>query len=136
MAQDKRLETVLKLMEERGGISMTKDTDKQLSKDIERAENLGYIKRKINRKTGLPGYSFQYTEKGQKLVDSGYNFSVVDDRQGMHVTGTNVHVGDNSGSYSQNNSNHSSSKDSILKKIIVGVIIAVVAGLIIYFLTN
>lgn len=136
MAQDKRLESVLKLMEERGGISITKDTDDQLSMDIERAENLGYIRRKLNRKTGLPGYSFQYTEKGQKLVDSGYNFSVVDDRQGVHVSGTNVHVGDNSGSYSQNNSNHSSSKDSLLKKVIVSVFIAVVAGLIVYYLTN
>lgn len=136
MAQDKRLERLLKLMEKRGGVSMTKDTDEQLRKDIERAENLGYIRRKLNRKTGLPGYSFQYTEKGQKLVDSGYNFSVVEERQDIRVSGTNVHVGDNTGSYSQNNSNHSPMKDSLLKKIIVGIFIAVAAGLIVYFLTN
>ncbi len=132
MAHDKRLENVLKLMEKEGGISSTKDTDPQLNKDIQRAKSLGYIQSKMNRRTGLPGYSYEFTEKGQRLVDSGYNFTIVEDHSSLNITGTNVHVGDNKGNYVQSDSMNSN--ENIIKKIIIGVIIAVIAGLILYII--
>ncbi len=40
MAKDRALERVLQIIEERGLISRTKNTDEQLKKDIARAKNL------------------------------------------------------------------------------------------------
>lgn len=132
MAKDRALERVLQIIEKRGFISRTKDTDEQLKKDIARAKNLGYIQQKINLKTGLPGHSYEFTERGQRLVDSGYNFSVVEDNTSFNIKGTNVHVGNNSGNYSQ--VSPIKKERNIMIKIIIGVFIAVIAGLILYFI--
>ena len=132
MAKDRALERVMQIIEERGSISRTKHTDEQLEKDIARAKNLGYIQQKLSLKTGLPGHSYEFTERGQRLVDSGYNFSVVDDKNSFNINGTNVHVGNNSGNYSQGNPKKSDG--NILSRILIGVLIAVLAGLILYFI--
>ncbi|RKN79792.1 hypothetical protein [Ulvibacterium marinum] len=130
MAQDRRLERVLQMMENRATITITKDTPEDLRNDIRRAKALGYIQKRINPRTGRPTNTYEYTEKGQRLVDSGYNFTVVDDSSSIRVEGTNIHVGTN---YGVNNFTQQWNKNKKLSWWLT-LIIMVVAGIIVFLI--
>ena len=63
---DKGIQIVVALLEKRESFLLTKDTDSQLTKELLRAESLGFVQKE--QKSGL----YTLSEKGRMLVYSGY----------------------------------------------------------------
>ena len=70
--RDKGIEIVVALLEKRESILVTKDSGQSFVKELLRAESLGYAQKE--RKDAI----FTLSEKGRRLVNSGYNFEETD----------------------------------------------------------
>jgi predicted transcriptional regulator len=70
--RDKGIEIVVALLEKRESILVTKDSGQSFVKELLRAESLGYA-----QKEGKDAI-FTLSEKGRRLVNSGYNYAETD----------------------------------------------------------
>jgi predicted transcriptional regulator len=70
--RDKGIEIVVALLEKRESILVTKDSGQSFVKELLRAESLGYAQKESRDAI------FTLSEKGRRLVNSGYNFEETD----------------------------------------------------------
>ena len=122
--KDHSIDRVVKHIGDNGPLSIYKGQSEDLLNDAERAWNLEYLS--LEKKRG--GNQYRLTKKGQMLYDNGFNHSLLDESR-IEVKAENAHIGNNYGTYNQGTHRE---RESIIKKVIVGIAIAVGAGLILW----
>lgn len=133
-SQNEKLYPFLVEAADRGLLTWTFSTDEETNRIFNRAVNLNFLM-KDPKHIG----TLLLTEKGQKVVDANGDFSVVEEQPtSIHAPNSNIHFGDNSGTYHQesDNSNNKNTNRKTIKNTVIAIFIATVAGLIVWYLTT
>ncbi|MCP4456725.1 MAG: hypothetical protein GY816_01655 [Cytophagales bacterium] len=139
MTENDKLYPFLKEAADNGWLTWTNSTNEETVKVYRRAVSLNFLSKDISTKTGKFNGTIRLTEKGQKVVDASGDFSVVDEQlTTINVTASNANVGDNFGTINQTseNSNNKDTNKARIRNSVIGIVIARLAGLLVWFLTT
>ena len=132
MTENDKLYPYLLQAAQDGFITYTKSTPEFEYQIIQRGIRLNFL-----QKTYQSGVA-ELTERGQLVVDANGDFSVLDESPvaSINAPNSNIHIGNNSGNYAQNNDSDGHKDNKMVRNAIIAVITSTVAGIIVWFLTS